>query len=42
LTTDDLRKAVDALDEGIFDHLAEALSERQKLGRRQVLIAEED
>src|SRR6476660_7496504 len=39
---DDLRKAFDALDEGIFDHLAEALGERQKLRRRQVLIAEEN
>ena len=38
---DDLRKAFDALDEGIFDHLAKALSERQKLRGRQVLIPEE-
>ena len=38
----DLRKAFDALDEGIFDGLAKALSECQKLGGRQVLIAEEN
>ena len=39
---DDLRKTFDAFDEGIFDYLAEAFGERQKLGGRQILIAEEN
>src|SRR6185437_1482629 len=38
----DFRKSLDALDERIFDHVAEALCEGEKLRWRQVLIAEED
>jgi hypothetical protein len=38
----DFRKAFNALDEGIFDHLTKAPGERQKLRGRQVLIAEEN
>ena len=38
----DLRKAFDAFDEGVFDHLAEALGEGEEFGRRQILVAEKD
>src|SRR5262249_10302978 len=42
LDLDDLRKALDAFDEGIFDHLAKTLGDCEELRRRQILIAKED
>ena len=39
---DDLREAVDALHEGVFDGLAEAAGEGEEVGRGQCLAAEED
>ena len=38
----DFRKSFDALDEGIFHHLAEAFCKAEELRRRQILIAKED
>src|SRR5271163_2500359 len=38
----DLRKAVDALQERVFDRLADAAGEGEQFRRRQLLIAEED